>query len=309
MATLSTAQTSDFDQSVQPPHHPVLLAKATEIDFGRQDIDKALRIASALQTTLDIQKIIEIFIFEVRRWVSIDGAQFTYEEQQLNLSIGHQYDNSLTYPLSIPKQALGEITFMRSKRFTAAENKTLKYLLCSLVYPLRNGLSYEKALQAALKDPLTGIHNRAAMNTSLTREVDLARRHQTPLSLIVIDLDYFKRINDTLGHDAGDQVLQHVANTLLDTIRGSDMVFRFGGEEFAILLTNTDKKGAMQLAQRIRRAIEKNAIKLNEEKIISTASLGAACLSADDSEKSLFQKADKALYAAKAAGRNCIRFR
>ncbi len=309
MAILSTAQTTDFDQSVQPPNHPALLAKATEIDFGRQDIDKALRIASALQTTLDIQKIIEIFILEASRWVSIDGAQFIYEKQNLKLSIGHQYDNSLTYPLSIPKQALGEITFMRRKRFTAAENKTLEYLLCSLVYPLRNGISYEKALQAALKDPLTGIHNRAAMNTSLIREVDLARRHQTPLSLIVIDLDYFKRINDTLGHDAGDQVLQHVANTLLDTIRGSDMVFRFGGEEFAILLTNTDKKGAMQLAQRIRRAIERNTVELNGEKIMPTASLGAACLSADDSEKSLFQKADKALYAAKAAGRNCIRFK
>lgn len=308
MATLNTTPTIDFDKSIQQLNNPALLAKATEIDFDRPDVDKALRIASVLQTTLDIKKIIEIFIFEANRWVPIDGAQFKYEGQQLSFTIGSEYKNSLTYHLTIPKQALGEITFMRRKRFTVTENKTLEYLLCGLVYPLRNALAYENALQAALKDPLTGINNRAAMDASLIREVDLARRHQTPLSLIALDLDHFKRINDTLGHDAGDQVLQRVVNTMLDTIRSSDMVFRFGGEEFTVLLTNTNKKGAMQLAQRIRKQIEINSIKLNEKKIFITASLGIACLSADDSEKSLFRKADKALYKAKSAGRNCVQF-
>ncbi|VAW87300.1 diguanylate cyclase (GGDEF domain) [hydrothermal vent metagenome] len=308
MVTLNTAQTVDFDNSRQQLNNPALLSKATEIDLGRQDVDKALRITSVLQTTLDIKKIIEIFIFEASRWVPIDGAKFKYEEQQLSFDIGSEYKNSLTYHLTIPKQSLGEITFMRRKRFTAAENKTLEYLLCGLVYPLRNSLAYESALQAALKDPLTGINNRAAMDASLIREVDLARRHETPLSLIALDLDHFKKVNDTLGHDAGDQVLRQVVNTLLDTIRVSDMVFRFGGEEFVVLLTNTNKKGAMQLAQRIRKQVEINAIELDEKKLFITASLGTACLSVNDSEKSLFLKTDKALYKAKAAGRNCVRF-
>jgi len=308
MANLNTAQAIDFDKPIQQLNNPALLIETAEIDFARPDIHKALRITSVLQTTLDIKKIIEIFIFEANRWVPIDGAQFKYEEQQFNFAMGSKYKNSLTYHLRIPKQSLGEITFMRKKRFTAAENKTLEYLLCGLVYPLCNGLAYESALQAALKDPLTGINNRAAMDASLIREVDLARRHKNALSLIALDLDHFKKINDTLGHDAGDQVLQCVVNTLLKTIRGSDMVFRFGGEEFTVLLTNTNKKGAMQLARRIRKQIEINPIKLNEKEVFITASLGIACLGPDDSEKSLFCKADKALYKAKAAGRNCVQF-
>ncbi len=308
MATLNTAQTIDFDKSIQQLNNPALFTQTTEVDYALPDVHKALRITSVLQTTLDIKKIIEIFIFEANRWVPIDGAQFKYEEQQLSFTVGSKYKNSLTYRLTIPKQSLGEITFMRRKRFTEAESKTLEYLLCGLVYPICNGLAYESALQAALKDPLTGINNRAAMDASIIREVDLARRHKNALSLIALDLDHFKNINDTLGHDAGDQVLQCVVNTLLNTIRGSDMVFRFGGEEFTVLLTNTNKKGAMQLAHRIRKQIEINPVEINEKKIFITASLGIACLGADDSEKSLFCKADKALYKAKAAGRNCVHF-
>lgn len=307
MVTVQQAEPRIIKGTAQDLHNPALLARATELETDIHDIEKALRIASVLQTTLDLRKVVEIFAHEAGRWIQFNGVRYLYSGGDPAILVGSEEKHSVTYRLVLADQTLGEICFSRRRKFSAKENEILEYFLCGLVYPLRNALAYRKAIQAALKDPLTGINNRAAMDTTMAREVELARRHGTPLSLVAADIDFFKHINDSHGHATGDCVLRAAADAIIETVRSSDVAFRYGGEEFMVLLSNTSREGALLLAERIRRKLEAMEIICNGTLIRVTISLGVACLGAGDNGQSLFQKADKALYAAKTGGRNCVR--
>ncbi len=212
-----------------------------------------------------------------------------------------------SYRLVVAGEELGQLTFTRRKRFSAPETRLLEDLLCSLVYPLRNALLYHAALKAAFMDPLTGVNNRATMSTTFNREIEMARRHAMPLALAILDIDHFKLINDKYGHAAGDCVLKQLAQTVMRCIRNTDILFRYGGEEFTVLLSNTAPGGAVLLAERIRRAVEKTACAYNDTTMPVTVSLGVAFLKEGDTEVALFERADNALYQAKYEGRNCTR--
>ncbi|MEJ2393974.1 MAG: GGDEF domain-containing protein, partial [Candidatus Thiodiazotropha sp.] len=125
------------------------------------------------------------------------------------------------------------------------------------------------------------------------------------LSLIVLDIDLFKRINDSYGHIVGDDVLRQVAQNVEQTIRSSDALYRYGGEEFAIVLNGTDEAGARLLAERIRQSVE-NLVIGSLKDVHITLSLGVAVMQADESSKQLFKRADAALYQAKQGGRNRV---
>ena len=163
-----------------------------------------------------------------------------------------------------------------------------------------------KRKHQAMSDPLTGIPNRAAFDERLEREFQRWKRYATPLTLLVLDVDHFKNINDTYGHETGDQILRHVGSKLLHSIRESDLAARFGGEEFLAILSDTDQEGAMAMAEKIRRTIEDETFP-----VISrlTISIGVAAARAEDeNEDSAVKRADAALYRAKGAGRNAVRF-
>ena len=179
----------------------------------------------------------------------------------------------------------------------------IENLLAGLLYPLRNTLLYQRAVESATIDPLTGVRNRAAMDSAMKREIGLALRHKTPLSVILMDIDHFKSINDRHGHLYGDQALKAVAQCAEQSVRESDMIFRYGGEEFLILLTGTDLSGAELLAERIRQNIETMSPQ-TDKAIQMTVSLGVTTLIQGDDINSLFQRMDNALYRAKDAGRN-----
>ncbi|MEJ2652592.1 MAG: GGDEF domain-containing protein [Gammaproteobacteria bacterium] len=138
------------------------------------------------------------------------------------------------------------------------------------------------------------------------REIELARRHRTPLSLIVMDIDKFKSINDTYGHTTGDEIIKTFTKVVGRIIRKTDMLFRYGGEEFVVIMSNTGRDGSMLLAERIRRGIEKMDVLLPQYHLPVTVSLGVASLKLREDGKSLFKRADQALYQAKASGRNCV---
>ncbi len=126
----------------------------------------------------------------------------------------------------------------------------------------------------AYTDPLTQTHNRASFNDSISREMSLAGRNGKHLSVIFFDIDHFKAINDTYGHDCGDITLAFCAKWIKESLRDSDIVFRYGGEEFVILLSGTDAHGAALLAERIRASIESHTIAYDMAAIKVTASLG-----------------------------------
>lgn len=163
------------------------------------------------------------------------------------------------------------------------------------------------AHKKAIHDSLTGLPNRLAYDNQLATEIARWRRYQTPLSLLIWDIDHFKKINDTYGHKAGDKTLTLIANILSEHCRATDFVSRFGGEEFTMLLSNTDAKSALMAANKIRKVMEKTAFNSNGTKLSITLSCGITQFTEKDTEKSAFERADKALYNAKNNGRNrCV---
>ena len=263
-------------------------------------------ISSALQTTLEFSELISIFSDKVQGLVPHTG--YLYENNQFDLEIkkGIVTNHSCTYVLKIEEMHLGSLTMMRRQRFNSEEIQLLETLFCSLIYPLKNATIYKQALKMAYTDPLTKTNNRTAFNDSIQREVQLAHRNSRPLSVIFFDIDHFKRINDNFGHDCGDLALASAANCIKEAVRSSDAVYRYGGEEFVIILNDTDLGGAESMAGRILKAIENHSIAYGLEVIKFTASMGVSSLKGIDSMESLLKRADQAMYHAKQNGRNQV---
>lgn len=269
--------------------------------------ESILNLTQNLQTTLDISSQLAIFSAELHKLVPHDGLCFINNNgQKHRLGIDANKHYAMTLKIPGKSEFLGELRLSRDVAFNLLELENIHRLAANLAYPLRNALMYEKALLSAAKDPLTGVNNRSMMDTTIQREIDLARRHQTPLTLLCADIDFFKRINDSFGHAAGDEVLRSVANSIRRCIRSTDVVFRYGGEEFVILLTNTNGKGGELLAERIRMSIANSDNRYMDYHINITISLGVHTLSPEDSADSLFNQADQALYQAKRSGRNRV---
>jgi diguanylate cyclase (GGDEF)-like protein len=167
---------------------------------------------------------------------------------------------------------------------------------------------HEELRSRAETDPLTGIANRRRFNQVLEVECGRFTRGHSPFSVLMLDLDYFKDVNDRYGHAAGDEVLRQVAQILLATLRSTDVVARYGGEEFAVLLTETRIEGAMVIAERVRTAVEDRVLDVEGNEIALTVSIGVTSHNGEESEagEELLKRADDALYRAKAAGRNCV---
>lgn len=156
----------------------------------------------------------------------------------------------------------------------------------------------------ATTDPLTGVANRRLLFDVSKRELARSRRYGTPTSLIIIDLDHFKSINDRFGHIVGDRALSHAAAVLGDAIRDADMISRYGGEEFGILLPMTDLDGAVEVAERCRTRLAEHPFTVNGDNVTITASLGVASTVKEGDVDDLLRRADDALLRAKALGRN-----
>lgn len=302
MKTPTQTNAIDFDSAKlqrlgfgQPPLRPYRPATLTEL---RQQLNQQL------QTSLEPERILGLFFREIQRLVPLDALQYRHAASDLRLEFGHRGHHSASYTLSHEGEHLGELILRRNQHLTDEELSQLESLLVSLLYPMRNALLYRAATRSALRDPLTETGNRVAMDQTLQREIDMARRHMHPLSLLMLDIDHFKKINDTHGHAAGDSVLRAVAGAIKRQLRNVDMVFRFGGEEFLILLSNTGRDAAGMVGERLRQAAQAQDYWVEGKRIELTVSLGCSTLLAAESAESLLRRADNALYVAKREGRN-----
>jgi diguanylate cyclase (GGDEF)-like protein len=262
------------------------------------------RLGLHLQTSLEADKILAMFFSSVQQLIPLNALNYKHLGTDLRLEFGEPSRHHASYCMTHEGEQLGDLVFQRDRRFTEHELSQLESLLTSLLYPLRNALLYRNASLSALRDPLTGAGNRIAMEQSLTREVEIARRQQQPLSVLMLDIDHFKGINDTHGHATGDEVLRAVADAIKDHLRNIDQVFRFGGEEFLIVLTNTGREPAALVGERLRHAALQLTYPVKGRAVELTVSLGCSTLLPGESPDSLLRRADSALYAAKRQGRN-----
>ena len=302
MATpLQTSNTIDFNSARISLSKPVI----TPNEVTRENYsERRYRMASSLQTTLDVEQLLQLFLAELKPGVELDGLQYINETQQLQIVSGRKASHSCGYRLITANDHLGEIVFYRNTRFSDQNLQAIEVMLSALICPLRNALTYRDALMASLTDPLTGAGNRIAMDHALERELNLSRRFKQPMSLLVLDIDKFKQINDTLGHSAGDTVLRQIVATVTRINRNTDLTFRYGGDELVVLLNRTNAEGALVIAERLRKAIEGMEIIVGEECISTTVSIGVTSFATQDTAESMFNRADKALYLIKSAGGN-----
>lgn len=263
-------------------------------------------ISSALQTTLEFNKLIAIFSSKIENMIPHSAFAYINSEFGLEIKSGVFTRHSCSYALKVEDQKLGELKLMRNYRFEESELNLLETLLCCLIYPLKNATLYRQALKMAYTDALTQTNNRASFDDAIKRELNLAIRHGKSLSIIFLDIDHFKAINDDHGHECGDRTLVSVVKWVKESLRSTDIMYRVGGEEFAILLSNTDLDGAKLLAERIRHSIEQHTLAYDMAVIKITASFGVSALHIADTAESFVKRADDAMYKAKNNGRNQV---
>lgn len=264
------------------------------------------KLQGRLQTTLELEKLLEIFFAETQSSVAIDGAQYNRPGAKPAIQVGKRSKHEIHYTLQTQENDLGELVFYRSTRFREQELANLEGLLSVLVYPLRNALHYLEAIEASYKDALTGAHNRAALQQILTREIELSKRHKRSLAILMLDIDHFKSINDQYGHCMGDKVLKEIVDSIALSTRQTDICFRYGGEEFLVMLNNTHVKDAWSISERIRQNIAQKRFVFEQQSFYVTASIGFTHLQPSDDLESFIDRADKALYLAKDNGRNQV---
>ncbi|HEU4454391.1 MAG TPA: sensor domain-containing diguanylate cyclase [Longimicrobium sp.] len=213
------------------------------------------------------------------------------------------------FPLMADGRALGAVAAWHPEpgRFGEKEMELLR-LICNLApMPLRSARAYEAMDQRAHTDALTGLPNRAAFEEKMVQMANVFDRYARPFGVLVLDVDFFKKFNDTHGHDAGDRVLQHVAKLIAASVRDVDLPARLGGEEFVVLLPETGVRAAAEVGERVRRAIESRPVMWHGRPLSVTLSVGAAaCPDNTTVPAEVLKLADEALYRAKSGGRNRV---
>jgi diguanylate cyclase (GGDEF)-like protein len=212
------------------------------------------------------------------------------------------------FPMIMAGMPVGVLGVDADPPLNDQQRRMLTAAAALLAVSLKNAELFREVHENSVRDSLTGCFNRKHALEVMDSELRRARRSQLPLSMVMFDLDHFKRINDRHGHLAGDAVLGAVGRRMKTLLRGSDLRCRYGGEEFLILLPDTPLTGAIRVAENLRREMEAHPVVWNEESISMTASFGVTAITPGEVDPlAIMARADGALYRAKEQGRNCVR--
>jgi len=258
-------------------------------------------------------------VYELKSDVTILGRSDDVDLVVSDISISRRHamivDRSGAYFLSDLGSTNG--CFLNKEPVTTAtamsegDKVTLGEIVFKFTYQDQDDTEYHSMLRnMAVKDGLTRIYNKRYFTEVLEKEFDYNRRNKVGLALVLFDIDHFKQVNDTWGHPAGDFILKHMAELIEDVARGYDVFARYGGEEFVFLLRGAPLEAAIQLAERVRAAVETHVFNYDSIELKITISLGVTWWSGEEeleSPESLVEAADKHLYAAKEAGRNSVK--
>ena len=324
-AEIALGQIKALREPATPRNYEIWYTYATGYQPSlNQKINETLKAAGTLSET-DLEQIYATFLAPTRLSEKIDnvGSQVMGEIEQVMAMIDAAAGSASTYSESLAgmseklgqsKDREGLRAIVESLVHTAKEmevsNQKLEARLNASkleINELQENL--EAVRNESLTDPLTQLANRKFFDTTLEQAIAEANTKNEALSLMMTDIDHFKKFNDSFGHLTGDQVLRLVATSVRQNVKGQDTAARYGGEEFAIILPNTTLRSAITVADQIRRAVmAKELMKRSSGERLGrvTVSIGVALLRTDDSLQSLIERADNCLYAAKRQGRNRV---
>ncbi len=286
--------------------HLLLAAKNTE--FEKENIilkDRLGRDMALYDLTKEVckplkeEEVFLIFKEQIKRHVSLNDLKFIKADADISC-----YQDYLTLPLYIGKNLFG---YLFAGGVKEEDKDTFHILAHQFILGIKRAVLYEKVQELAIRDSLTQVLSRRYFMERFSEEVNRSRKFTYSLSCLMIDIDYFKDLNDRYGHLVGDAILREASKIIKDSIRQIDILGRYGGEEFCLALPETKKEEALFAAERIREAMEDKAIRAYDENLKITISIGIAILPEDALDTgALIDKADQALYKAKQAGRNRV---
>jgi diguanylate cyclase (GGDEF)-like protein len=289
-----------------------VLQEEHPIQFIKMDspipVEELLDFMLKLHASLDLEQIFKTVAKTINQHTVIDHLGYSNADLDLSVNIGSKQANTFSYNIIDEREKhIGELVISRKTPFDENDTNLFECLICYAIFAIRNNIDYQYAMMNSLTDPLTELGNRRALNKTINHERELAKRFNQPFSVIAIDIDNFKSINDTYGHDVGDMMLQHVSKELALATREYDELFRLGGDEFIVVLNQADAETALNVAYRIVKSIRRKQFDIKNDTLTTTVSIGVAISSADDDNQSILDRADQALYRAKHQGKDCIR--
>ncbi len=284
------------------------LVENTTIDFNtfklfdtrdHEDNYRKLALSEQLQTSLELNVLLNIFAMEASKHVDFSGLYFKQGDISAAVRGSKAGRKERRYDLKINQKYIGTLTYAINSPISISNNKILKALHQLLIHPINNAIKYQQAMTLAMQDGLTGLGNRRYFDQQLKRAMHHANRQHSKVGMIVCDLNKFKVINDTHGHQIGDEILVLFAQALRLSVRDSDSLFRFGGDEFVILVEDACEKSLEIIEERISLAIQADPL-LTKYNV--SCSLGLTFMNRADNEHSFFERADAMLYRRKKQG-------
>ncbi|HEU4865126.1 MAG TPA: diguanylate cyclase, partial [Actinomycetota bacterium] len=284
-----------------------LQARMTELEEERRRLrETTLHFGEALAATHDVDQLLRVIVDTAVQATGASRGELSDGGVVLIAHGGERAPVKLELPLVAGRESFGMLT-LYGDDFSSDQRESAGWLVGHAVIALSNARQHRTVEQQALVDSLTGLANRRLCTAALEKELARAQRFDEPLTLVLADIDDFKRINDRWGHPTGDEVLKAFAHRLQESVREIDLAGRWGGEEFALLLPGTDLEGGRQLAERIRALVRDQRLAAPDGTPIGvSASFGVASFPLVPGQNQLVAAADAALYEAKRSGKDRV---
>ena len=263
-----------------------------------------LELSQALQSKLDIRSIARQFSTTLSTYIDHSGIQVSTTDAKVVTVEGKTGQYTEVVDLILDEKRFGTVTLMAQQPINQWSAIFFRYLARYLVHPVRNAQLIESLRLQTMTDPLTQTFNRAALEHDLHHEMARSTREGTPFTVVMLDIDHFKRINDRYGHQVGDQVLIELSNHIRGEIRDSDSLYRYGGEEFTLILRNTELEDGVKKVEALLNQCKNQHYSEADPDLRVTLSAGITSWRDHDAHNAMIERADQALYHSKESGRD-----
>lgn len=281
------------------------LLENEKLKEGNFNLEKTARdtivlydIAKEICRSLDEDKVFINFCSQITRYIEVDDCKLLKDSAKV------PHKGYTVLPLSIDKNTFRYLAVSQIEE----QDKDKFHILCQqFLLGMKRALLYQRVQELAVTDSLTNVFSRRYLLERFNEEIERSKKFKYNFAFLMADIDHFKDYNDRYGHLVGDAILREISRAIKENIRQIDLVGRYGGEEFSVILTETNKEEAELAAERIRQAIERRKVRVYDEDLQVTISIGVAIFPSDGSgAQALIEKADEALYRAKQTGRNRV---